>query len=129
MLQDAKVRQWFPNQIEYHKKVPFFDAYPSGRIATATTTLIVIAENYPELKWIKPVGYFLLAGISTALVSTNLHWWSDIPLGIALGYSFGMIAAHPEGISFCNNDDSESRVQIFPVISPYGGGVTFSYEF
>lgn len=121
--------QWFPNQIEYHKKIPYYDAFPSGHIATATTTLIVISENYPEQKWIRPLGYAILAGISTALVATDLHWWSDIPLGIAIGYSFGMIAAHPEGIKIENEEDSKSSVFIFPHISPYGNGISISYGF
>lgn len=52
--------RFFPNQIEYHKKVPHYDAFPSGHICTSLSTVVVIAENYPELKWIRPVGYTLV---------------------------------------------------------------------
>ena len=44
---------FFPDQIEYHKHVPNYDAYPSGHLATSMMTVTVIAENYPERKWIR----------------------------------------------------------------------------
>ena len=87
----------FPNQIEYAKHVPHYDAFPSGHIATALATLTVIAENYPEKPWIKWVGYPLIGSIAVGLVSTSIHWWSDIPLGMAIGYSFGVLVSHPPG--------------------------------
>jgi membrane-associated phospholipid phosphatase len=87
---------FFPNQIEYAKHVPHYDAFPSGHIATALATLTVIAENYPEKPWIKWVGYPIIGSIAVGLVSTSIHWWSDIPLGMAIGYSFGMLVSHPE---------------------------------
>jgi membrane-associated phospholipid phosphatase len=89
--------RFFPNQIEYAKHVPHYDAFPSGHIATATATLTVIIENYPDEKWIPYVGYPILGAIATGLVATSIHWWSDIPLGVAIGYSFGKLVSHPEG--------------------------------
>ena len=86
---------FFPNQIKYAKSVPNYDAFPSGHLCTALATLTVVAENYPEQKWIRWVGYPVLAGISMGLVSQSIHWWSDFPLSIALGYSFGRLVAHP----------------------------------
>lgn len=87
---------FFPNQIEYAKHVPHYDAFPSGHLATALATLTVVAENYPEQKWIKWIGYPVMAGISIGLVSQSIHWWSDFPLSIVLGYSFGKLVAHPQ---------------------------------
>jgi membrane-associated phospholipid phosphatase len=99
--------EWFPNQIEYLKHVPHYDAMPSGHIATATTTLIVIAENYPEYKW------------------------SDIPLGIAIGYSFGMIASHPRGIELngFGKGGSTANLNVFPIYSADTKGLSLSYSF
>jgi hypothetical protein len=123
--------QWFPNQIEYHQHVPHYDAMPSGHIATATTTLIVIAENYPEYKWIRPAGYVLLGAISTALVTTSIHWWSDIPLGIAIGYSFGMIASHPRGIELngLGKGGLSANLNVSPIFSADTKGLSVSYTF
>jgi membrane-associated phospholipid phosphatase len=87
--------RFFPSQIEYAKHVPHYDAFPSGHIATSLATLQVIIENYPDQKWIPYVGYPIIAGIATGLVATSIHWWSDIPLGVALGYSFGRLVSHP----------------------------------
>jgi hypothetical protein len=81
----------FPEQVKYHKNVQKYDAVPSGHIATAHATFIVIWENYPEYKWIPYVGYPLISFIASGLVGTSLHWWSDIPLGIALGHSFAKV--------------------------------------
>jgi membrane-associated phospholipid phosphatase len=94
--------RFFPNQIDYAKHTPAYDAFPSGHIATALATLTVIIENYPEQKWIKYVGYPIIGSVAIGLVATSIHWWSDIPLGMALGYSFGMLVSHPE-------DDSKSQ--------------------
>lgn len=114
--------RFFPNQIQYSKHVPHYDAFPSGHLATATTTLIVIADNYPELVWLKPVGYVALAAISSSLVAYGIHWWSDFPLALALGYSFGEIAAHPIGVNLTHgNNGNEHRLSFGPVTYPHGG--------
>ncbi|MBS1912033.1 MAG: phosphatase PAP2 family protein [Bacteroidetes bacterium] len=83
----------FPNQVQYAKHVPHYDAFPSGHIATAFATLTVIMENYPEQKWIGWIGYPAIGMVGVALVATSIHWWSDIPLGLALGYSFGRLVS------------------------------------
>jgi len=101
---------FFPNQIEYAKHVPHYDAFPSGHIATALATLTVIAENYPEKPWIKYVGYPIIGSIAVGLVATSIHWWSDIPLGMAIGYSFGMLVSHPER----SKEDLQSSSQMRP---------------
>jgi membrane-associated phospholipid phosphatase len=93
----AGVWRFFPNQIKYHKKVPHYDAFPSGHLTTSLVTVIVVAENYPELTWIRPVGYALCGLISISMVNTGIHWYSDYPLAIALGSAFGEIVAYPEG--------------------------------
>ncbi len=82
---------FFPDQIKYHNKIPSFDAFPSGHLATATATLVVIMNNYPERTWLKFVGYPVLGFVSIGLVAKGMHWWSDFPLALALGYSFGNV--------------------------------------
>ena len=81
--------RFFPNQIDYLKHVPAYDAFPSGHMTTSLAAFIVIAENYPELKWIKPVSYSLEVLLGISMVNTGIHWYSDYPLAIFLGYSFG----------------------------------------
>lgn len=82
----------FPNQITYTEHVPQYDAYPSGHLTTALATLTVIADNYSEYRYIRPVGYSLLGLLSYAMLNNGVHWISDYPLAIALGYGFGKLA-------------------------------------
>lgn len=83
--------RFFPNQAEYAKHVPYHDAFPSGHLATWMSTLIVIADNYPNSKWVKPVGYGLGGCLAFAMVNNGVHWVADYPLGIAIGYISGKI--------------------------------------
>jgi hypothetical protein len=117
-----------PNQIDYHRRVPQFDAYPSGHICTSIATVIVIAENYPDIKWIRPLGYAFTTLVGLGMLSNGIHWVSDYPLGLFIGYYFGMLAAHPEGLPVT---DSESglKVNILPNITPTGTGVSLTIKF
>lgn len=88
-----------PNQIQYAKHVDRYDAMPSGHLATTMATVTVIAENYPESKFVRPVGYTLIALLSFQMVNNGVHWVSDYPLGLSIGYTFARIAvrrANPE---------------------------------
>jgi membrane-associated PAP2 superfamily phosphatase len=121
---------FLPNQIEYHKHVPQYDAYPSGHIATALATVTVVAENYPEWTWVKPVGYTIVACIGIAMGNTGIHWYSDYPLGLLLGYSFGMLAAHPEGLPGSESSSTDApQFSVLPLVSPQGAGIQLSLDF
>ncbi len=121
----------FPNQIEYHKHVPHFDAYPSGHIATALATVTVVAENYPEWTWVKPVGYSIVALIGISMANTGIHWYSDYPLGLSLGYAFGMLAAHPEGLpdEHRAGNSADSGLSLLPSLGPNGSGFQIVFNF
>ena len=49
----------------------------------------ILAENYPKKKWIKPVGYSVMSVVGISMINNGVHWASDYPLGIAVGYIFG----------------------------------------
>ncbi|MGZ3789290.1 MAG: phosphatase PAP2 family protein [Bacteriovorax sp.] len=85
--------RWRPFSSQYSKDVSAYDAVPSGHIMAATSTLTVIDTNYPEYhSVIRPVGYTLLTLLGFQMVNIGVHWASDYPLGIALGYVFGKVA-------------------------------------
>lgn len=131
----------FPNQIDYMKHTPHYDAFPSGHIATATATLTVIANNYPDSKWILPVGYVALGGIATGLCASGIHWWSDIPLGVALGYGFAqVVTANNAPDTPSNNGEQGSTepleksangkgLQFSPMIGADYAGVSMAWHF
>jgi membrane-associated phospholipid phosphatase len=117
-----------PNQVDYHRYVPHFDAYPSGHICTSLATVIIIAENYPDVKWIRPAGYTFTTLVGLGMLANGIHWVSDYPLGLFIGYYFGMLAAHPEGLPIADSDDG-MKVHILPNITPMGTGVSLTIRF
>lgn len=84
----------FPSINSYQSNTPNYDAFPSGHIATMMATITVIATNYPEVKWIKPLGYSLMGILSFEMMSSKAHWVSDYPLAILIGYVIGKQAAN-----------------------------------
>lgn len=89
--QDGGKWQWFPNQIEYNKHVPQFDAFPSGHLATVMATTTVLAENYPEKGYIWPVGGTVMTLLGFAMLNNGVHWAGDYPLGLGIGYLAGKV--------------------------------------
>lgn len=81
----------FPSFNTYQQNTSSYDAFPSGHLATMVATVTVLTQNYPEKKWIKPVGYAILGLSSWAMMNTEVHWISDYPLAIAIGYISGKI--------------------------------------
>ncbi len=84
----------FPSFKAFKENTPNYDAMPSGHLATYVASLFVIATNYPEKKWIKPVGYTLGGLLAFKMVSCKVHWTSDYPLAILVGYAIGKQAAN-----------------------------------
>ena len=122
--------RFFPNQLDYLKHVPAYDAFPSGHICTSIATVIVIAENYPDTKWIRPVGYVVSGLVGIGMVNRGIHWYSDYPLGLAIGYAFGMIAAHPEGIvGGASSSENATHVSVAPSVNEKGVGLSFAVDF
>lgn len=76
----------FPAFSDYQNNTPVYDAFPSGHLATLMSTVTVFTENYPEKKWIKPTGYAITGLVGYAMINTDVHWISDYPLALALGY-------------------------------------------
>lgn len=84
---------FFPDPFLYQRHVPSYDAFPSGHLCTLTSTVTTIAENYPEYRWIYPVGGVVVGTVALVMMNTGVHWASDYPLAIALGYSYARLAA------------------------------------
>ena len=78
---------------EYQRNTSAYDAFPSGHLATLMATVTVLSSNYPEKKWIKPVGYTLMFLSGWAMMNTEVHWAGDYPLAIAVGYVSGKVTS------------------------------------
>jgi PAP2 superfamily len=76
----------FPTFKAYQSNTPYYDAFPSGHLATLMSTVTILTENYPEKKWIKPVGYSITGLVGFSMINNKVHWAGDYPVAIALGY-------------------------------------------
>lgn len=112
--------RFFPNQKDYAKNVAKYDAFPSGHLSTAMVTVTVISMNYPEKRWIKPLGYTLMSGLAFQMVNNGVHWYSDYPLAIGMGYLFAKIAVERGRTPMVAEDESAPRWTVQP--GPVGGG-------
>jgi len=55
-----------------------------------------------EYKFIKPLGYSLMTILAFQMLNNGVHWASDYPLALAMGYSLGMLAT------------SQGRIEVNP---------------
>lgn len=131
--QSAPRGKWrfFPNQSEYHRSIPKFDAFPSGHTSGAMGLVTVLIENYPEIKWLRPVGYGAVGLVMVSLVSRGWHWYSDFPLALVLGYQFGRIAAHPDKRKEPEQHTLRpaARFSFSPSLGETGAGMTVVFTF
>lgn len=79
----------FPSFAAYQKNTPLYDAIPSGHLATIMSGFTVVAENYPDVKWLKPVGYSLMGLMCLQMMQSQVHWLSDYPIALIIGYFTG----------------------------------------
>ncbi len=84
----------FPGWNEYMENTSSYDAMPSGHVATLTSTVAVLARNYPEVKWIRPVGFTLIGLMGVEMMNSEVHWASDYPLGFLIGYTVGTVVTN-----------------------------------
>ena len=118
---------FFPNQIEYHKHVSSYDAFPSGHLAVFMSTFTIISENYPEYPIIKPVGYTLMTLLGLQMMNNGVHWASDYPLSIAMGYYLGKIAVD-NGRKIID-ESNVINYEITPYVNTNSFGLNFKYYF
>jgi hypothetical protein len=95
--------------------VPEFDAFPSGHISSITAMVVVLSENYPEYSFIKPLGYLAIGLNAIGMMNTGVHWMSDHPIGIALGYSFAKIAVKKGRTQIKTSMKTSPSFSIYPL--------------
>ncbi|MEP7382651.1 MAG: phosphatase PAP2 family protein [Gemmatimonadota bacterium] len=75
----------FPPLGDYNANVPAYDAMPSGHMAAAMSTVEIVALNYPEKHFVRPLGYSLMTLLGFAMVNNGVHWASDYPMALLIG--------------------------------------------
>ena len=84
--------QFFPGFSAFNSHTPSYDAMPSGHLATGMMTITVLADNYPEYTLIRPIGYGLMTVLGFQMMNNGVHWASDYPIALAIGYGLGKVA-------------------------------------
>lgn len=84
----------FPSSKAYGANTAKYDAMPSGHMMTSTLVFTIIRENYPEYDaYLLPLEIGWLSVLGFAMVNNGVHWASDYPLGMAIGYLIGKESA------------------------------------
>jgi membrane-associated phospholipid phosphatase len=121
----------FPNPSKYQKQVSHFDAFPSGHLATAMATVTIISGNYPNNPYIKPIGYTLMGVLGYSMLNNGVHWASDYPIAIAIGYVYGKIAlTHGQQVIHKRHGNSLVKTSFTPmVIGQNAFGMSYRVSF
>jgi hypothetical protein len=90
--------------------------------------VVILSENYPEHSFIKPLGCLAIVLNGLGMMNTGVHWMSDYPLGIALGYGLAKIAVKKGRVSKKNKNTNNNSFSVFPSINGYGN-VGFSIQY
>lgn len=81
--------EFCPSFSAYQKNTAAYDGMPSGHLTTLMTTVMIISENYKEIKWIKPVGFGVMGLMGFEMLQSKVHWASDYPIAVFMGYVIG----------------------------------------
>jgi len=129
--QNGGMWRFFPNLRQYSKNERKFYSFPSGHISSTTAALTVINENFPEAaSWLRPASYAIIGLVGVGLVGEKMHWYSDLLPGIALGYSFGLIASHPKGMKIGQLGSTHpAALSIFPTSNGNFSGFAIAVDF
>lgn len=112
--------RFFPNPKRYLDDTPEYDAFPTGHLATLLATTIVIAGHYPDTWWIRPLGYALCVPLGFQMVNSGVHWWSDYPLGMYVGWTMARVVLDRRTGSGGN---APGPVSLGPALLPGGSGL------
>lgn len=117
----------FPSFKQFQNHGVRYNAYPSGHLATVMTTYTIISANYAEYSFIKPVGITLMGLLGFEMINNNVHWASDYPLSIGIGYMLGQ-AIVKNGRKKIDGTEEKTSYEISPYVNEQGNlGVAWNY--
>jgi hypothetical protein len=121
--------RFFPKTSDFQNAISAYDAFPSGHLATTMTAYMILSENYPELTWIKPVGITVLSLLGFQMVNNSVHWASDYPLALGIGYMIGKtIVEH--GREKIDRDPNQTHAFFTPLIEGKGKlGIVWNMDY
>lgn len=121
--------RFFPKTSEFQNAISAYDAFPSGHLATTMTTFMILSENFPDYTWIKPVGITAMGLLGFQMVNNSVHWASDYPLALGIGYMIGKTIVD-NGRVKQENDPNQTRSYFTPLFEPSGKlGVAWNLDY
>ena len=98
-------------------------SFPSGHTSTAFAIATVVANEYEETPYIKPISYGIATLTGLSRINDEKHWASDVFFGAALGYFVSKTILH------LHNDRKGHHFTIYPRVDNNSGGLVFSKRF
>ena len=123
----------FARLSDYNANVPAYDAFPSGHLASTMATVTVMAMNYPEHKFIWPVGSVAMGVLTFTMVNNGVHWASDYPLALAIGGVVGKVVVSRgrtvvrDSATARAHVESRRRFDVSPVVGPGRVGLSATW--
>lgn len=113
----------FPSFSKYNSNTASYDAMPSGHVMTATLTFTVLAERYPRYNVpIYAVGGVWISALMFQMMNNGVHWASDYPLGIGMGWVIGKAATRMvERVQPSADKTTTSAWKIWPMLGSRSG--------
>ena len=115
----------FPSMSDYNANVPAYDAMPSGHLAAAMSTVEIVALNYPEKRFVRPLGYSLMTVLSFAMINNGVHWASDYPLALLIGGGVARVVV-ARGRTPVGATSGAKRLGVTPILTPGAVGLSVS---
>ena len=135
---DSDRGEWhlLPSVSRYQSDIPNYDAYPSGHTAATTVAFTILLENYPEYGvWIKSSYGVVVSALMFGMLHQGVHWASDYPLAMAIGYYVGKGVARRnrpsefyEGVAFEDNS-FWGNAQVIPMMGQNHYGLSLVYHY
>ncbi len=82
---------WFPASLKQFSSdpQPKYDAFPSGHTIAAWSVATVIAKQYSNNIIVPILAYSAATAVGLSRLTQDAHWFSDVIVGGALGYTIG----------------------------------------
>ena len=110
----------FPSFNEYNTKTGSYDAMPTGHVMTATLTFTILGERYPEHSTlIYSVGGVWCTALGFQMVNNGVHWASDYPLGIAMGYLIGKLSTQMGKKEINDKEEAKTGWMLLPTFNGF----------
>ncbi len=121
--------RFFPPTSKYQNNISAYDAFPSGHLATTMTTFMILSENFPEYRFIKPVGITAMTLLGFQMVNNSVHWASDYPLALGIGYMIGKTIVE-NGREKVESSPNETHSYFAPLLDTSGKyGLAWNIEY